>query len=102
MIGSSVYFKDRAVFNVDALEVLSLGNFDVGGTDVDDERIENEFDVDDKTTEDGVTGAAPALKQKRFDCYFFTSALFSGGDLPFFPFLFRDPAMMKTIRLRFN
>ncbi len=60
VIMSSVYFKDRAVFDVDALEELSLGDFDVGGTDVNDETIENKFDVDDETTEDGVTGAALA------------------------------------------
>ena len=88
MITLSMYFKDRAVFDVDALEELSLGDFDVGGTDVDNKTIKNEFDVDDKTTEDGVTGAAPALKRERFDCCFFTSALFLVGDLPFFPFLF--------------
>ena len=88
MITSSVYFKDRAVFDVDALEELSLGDFDVGGMDVDDETIENKFDVDDETTEDGVTGAAPAPERERFDFCFFSSALFSGGDLPFFPFLF--------------
>ncbi len=56
VITSSVYFKDCAVFDVDALEELLLGDFDVGGTDVDDKTIENEFDVDDETTEDGVTG----------------------------------------------
>ena len=95
-IRSSVYFKDRAVFDIDALEELSLGNFDVG-IDVDDKTIDNEFNVDDETTEDGVTGAAPAPEQERFDFCFFSSALFSGGDLPFFPFLFLDPAMMKTI-----
>ncbi len=88
VITSSVYFKDRAVFDVDALEELSLGDFDVGGMDIDDKTIENEFDVDDKTTEDGVTGAAPAPERERFDFCFFSSALFSGGDLPFFPFLF--------------
>ena len=77
-----------------------MGDFDVGGMDVDDETIENEFDVDDETTEDGVTGAAPTPERERFDFCFFSSALISGGDLPFFSFFFRDPAMMKTIQLR--
>ena len=101
VITSSVYFKDRAVFDVDALEELSLGDFDVGGTDVDDETIENEFDVDDEV-DDGVTGAAQAPERERFDFLLFSSALFSGGDLPFFSFFFRDPAMMKNIQLRLN
>mgnify|MGYP000433082916 CR=1 FL=1 len=101
VITSSVYFKDRAVFDVDALEELSLGDFDVGGTDVDDETIENEFDVDDEV-DDGVTGAAQAPERERFDFLLFSSALFSGGDLPFFSFCFRDPAMMKNIQLRLN
>ena len=61
----SVYFKHRAVFDIDALEELSLGNFDVG-IDVDDETIDNEFDVDDEATEDSVTGAAAAAKGERF------------------------------------
>jgi hypothetical protein len=60
-----VYFKDRAVFNIDALEELLLGNIDVG-IDFDDETIDNEFDVDDEATEDGVTGAAAAAKRERF------------------------------------
>ena len=65
------------MFFVDAaLEELSFGDFDVGGTDVDDETIENEFDVDDKTTEDGVTGAAPAPERERFDVYFKDRAVF--------------------------
>ena len=64
-IRSSVYFKDRAVFDIDALEELSLGNFDVE-IDVDDETINNDVDVDNEATEDGVTGAATAAKRERF------------------------------------
>ncbi len=56
-----MYFKDRAVLDIDTLEELSLGNFNVG-IDVDDETIDNDVDVDDKATEDGVTGAATAAK----------------------------------------
>jgi hypothetical protein len=83
-----MYFKDRAVFDVDALEELSLGDFDVGGTDVDDETIENEFDVDDETTEDGVTGAAPAPERERFDFCFFQAPYFRAETYPFFHFYF--------------
>ena len=102
VIPTSVKIKERAVFSVDAaLEELSFGDFDVGGTDVDDETIENEFDVDDEV-EDGVTGAAQAPERERFDFLLFSSALFPGGDLPFFSFFFRDPAMMKNIQLRLN
>ena len=100
-IRSSVYFKDRAVFDIDALEELSLGNFNVG-INVDGKMIDNEFDVDDNATEDGVTGAAAAAKQECFLSRFFSGDLCMVGDLPFFPLVFRDPAMMKTIRGRFK
>ncbi len=82
-IRSSMYIKDRAVFNIDSLEELSLGNFDVG-IDVDGETIDNKFDVDDNATEDGVTGAAAAAKRERFLSCFFSGDLCMVGDLPFF------------------
>ena len=100
-IRSSVYFKDRAVFDIDALEELSLGNFDVG-IGANNETIDNEFDVDDEATEDGVTGAAAAAKRERFHSRYFTGNLCLVGNLPFFPLVFQDPAMMKTIQERFN
>ncbi len=100
-IRSSVYFKHCAVFNIDALEELSLGNFDVG-IDVDDETIDNEFNVDNKATEDSVTGAVAAAKGERFLSRYFTGDLCLVGNLPFFPLVFQDPAMMKTIQRRFN
>ncbi len=89
------------MFDIDALEELSLGIFDVG-IDVDGKMIDNEFDVDDNATEDGVTGAAAAAKQECFLSRFFSGDLCMVGDLPFFPLVFRDPAMMKTIRGRFK
>ncbi len=100
-IRSSVYFKDHAVFDIDALEELSLGNFDVE-IDVDGKTIDNEFDVDDNATKDGVTGAAAAAKQERFLSCFFSGDLCMVGDLPFFPLVFQDPAMMKMIQGRFK
>ncbi len=60
-----MYFKDCAVLDIDALEELLLGNFDVG-IDVDDETIDNDVDVDDEATEDSVTSAATAAKRERF------------------------------------
>ncbi len=78
-----------------------MGNFDVG-IDVDGETIDNKFDVDDNATEDGVTGAAAAAKRERFLSRFFSGDLCMVGDLPFFPLVFQDPAMMKTIRGRFK
>ncbi len=90
-----MYFKDRAVLDIDALEELSLGNFDVG-IDVDDETINNDVDVDDKATEDGVTGAATAAKRECFLSRYFTSNCLV-VDLPLFPFVFQDPAMMNMI-----
>ncbi len=73
-IRSSVCFKHPAVFDIDALEELSLGNFDVG-IDVLDETIDNEFDVNDEATEDGVTGAAEAAKRERLLSRYFTGDL---------------------------
>ncbi len=95
-----MYFKDRVVLDIDVLEELSLGNFDVG-IDVDDETINNDVDVDNEATEDGVTGAATAAKRERFVSRYFTSDCLV-VDLPLFPFVFQDPAMMNTIRGRFN
>ena len=89
------------MFDIDVLEVLSLGNFDVG-INVDGKMIDNEFDVDNNATEDNVTGAAAAAKQERFLSQYFTGDLCLVGNLPFFPLVFQDPAMMKTIRGRFN
>ncbi len=100
-IRSSVYFKHRTVFDIDALEELLLGNFDVG-IDVNNKTIDNEFNVDDEATEDGVTGAAAAAKRERFLPRYFTGDLCLVGNLPFFPLVFRDPAMMKTIQGQFN
>ncbi len=99
-IRSSMYFKDCTVLDIDALEELSLGNFDVG-IDVDNETIDNDVNVDDEATEDGVTGAATAAKQERFVSRYFTSNCLV-VDLPLFSFVFRDPAMMNRIRGRFN
>ena len=99
-IRSSMYFKDRAVLDIDALEELSLGNFYVE-IDVDDKTIDDDVDVDDEATEDGVTGAATAATRERFVSRYFTSDCLV-VDLPLFPFVFRDPAMMNTIRGQFN
>jgi hypothetical protein len=82
------------------LEELLLGNFDIG-INVDDETIDNDVDVDNEATEDGVTGAATAAKQERFASRYFTSDCLV-IDLPLFPFVFQDPAMMNTIRGQFN
>ncbi len=81
-----MYFKDCAVLDIDTLEELSLGNFAVG-IDVDDETIDNNVNVDNKATEDGVTGAATAAKRERFDSQYFTSDCLV-VDLPLFPFVF--------------